>query len=189
MNYLVLFGALLVSTPALAHTGLGNASGLVAGMLHPVLGLDHLLAMVAVGVWSGLALPNRPWGGAAAFVGAMLVGAAIGFASIPLPAVETLILASVVVFGLFVLTARPGMPKAFIVASLAVIGLFALGHGHAHASESEGGMLAYVVGFVLTTSMLHLAGIGVAYGIGHRLAAQRILGGAIVASGLLLAFI
>ncbi|MFN6977257.1 MAG: HupE/UreJ family protein, partial [Gemmobacter sp.] len=60
MNYAVFLGALLLSTPALAHTGHGGTSGLLAGLLHPVLGLDHLLAMVAVGIWSGLALPRHP---------------------------------------------------------------------------------------------------------------------------------
>lgn len=187
MNYAVFLGALLLSTPALAHTGHGGTSGLLAGLLHPVLGLDHLLAMVAVGIWSGLALPRHPWGGAAAFLGAMLAGAGLAFAGITMPAVETLILASVVIFGLLVLVAKPEMPAALTVAALVAIGFFALGHGHAHASEAEGGAIAYVAGFVIATSLLHVAGIGVARGIAGKLVLQRVLGGAIAAAGLLLA--
>ena len=188
MKYVVLLGALLLSSPALAHTGHGDTSGLLAGLMHPVFGLDHLLAMVAVGLWSGLALPKHPWAGAAAFVGSMLLGAGLSFAGVPLPAVETQILASVVVFGALVFMARPDMPAIFSLVALVVIGLFALGHGHAHASEAEGGAVAYVAGFVLATSLLHLAGIGMARGVARNLVLQRVLGGAIAASGLLLAF-
>lgn len=156
----------LMATPALAHTG-HFTNGFLPGLEHPLGGLDHVLAMVAVGLWSGLVLPSRIWAGAATFMGAMCTGAAVSWAGVPMPMVETWITLSVVVFGLLTILSRRGQAGGLTLLSLAVIGLFATAHGYAHASEVSGGALAYMAGFLLSTAMLHLVGIGMV-----RLAAQ-----------------
>jgi urease accessory protein len=172
--------------PALAHTGHGETSGLVAGITHPVLGPDHLLAMLAVGLWSGFVLPGRFWAGAAAFLSAMAAGAGLSWAGIGYPAVETVIVASVVAFGLLTLVSRREQAAGLTLASLAVIALFASAHGHAHATEASGNALAYLAGFLVSTAALHLAGIGIARAVAGRRVVQRALGAGIAASGVLM---
>ena len=147
--------------PALAHTGVGHADGFTAGLVHPMLGLDHLLAMTSVGIWSALAVPSRAWVAPLAFVSAMIAGAAIAFLGIALPGVEGMIAASVVALGLMIV-AGARLP---MTAGVALCGLFALFHGHAHASEATGAVLAYVGGFSVATAAIHVAGIGVGRGI------------------------
>lgn len=173
--------------PALAHTGHGDANGFLHGLQHPIFGPDHLLAMLAVGLWSGFVLPGRFWAGAATFLSAMAVGAGLSWAGVPIPGVETLIVGSVVVFGLLVLLSKPGQSAGLTAASLATIGLFAACHGHAHATEATGDALGYLAGFLIATAALHLAGIGIARAVARGSAAQLVqrgLGGAIAASGL-----
>lgn len=178
--------AALMATPALAHTG-DFVSGFLPGLEHPFGGLDHVLAMVAVGLWSGFVLPGRVWAGAATFMGAMVAGAGLSWAGMPLPMVEVWITLSAVAFGLLTFLSRRGQSSAMTFLSLAAIGLFAIGHGHAHASEATGGAAAYMAGFLISTGALHLTGIGLA-----RLAAegavarvaQRIAGAAVAFGGL-----
>ena len=101
MKKLPLAGALAaLAGPALAHTGVGEASGFTHGLLHPILGPDHLLAMLAVGLWSGFVLPHRFWAGAATFLSAMTAGAGLSWAGVPLPGVEAMIvlLAAIMAF-------------------------------------------------------------------------------------------
>ncbi|MBY4895781.1 HupE/UreJ family protein [Cupriavidus sp. AU9028] len=154
------------SASALAHPGHEAAdvgASLWAGLLHPLTGADHLLAMVAVGVWSALAMRD---GGVlrlpAAFVTLMLVGAGLGMAGMTLPLVEPMIAASLLVLGLLI-ALRAQLPAG---AGLLLVGGFALFHGHAHGAElpSEAAamraVLAYVGGFAASTAALHLAGIG-----------------------------
>lgn len=190
MKKIALSAALaLVAAPALAHTGQGDAHGFLHGVLHPLTGPDHLLAMLAVGLWSGFVLPNRFWAGAASFLGAMAVGAGLSWAGIAFPAVETVILASVVVFGLLVVLSRPGQSQWQTGASLGAIALFASAHGHAHATEATGTIATYLAGFLLATLALHLAGIGIARSVADRTAARLLQGGlgiGIAASGLYL---
>lgn len=179
----------LLAGPALAHTGHGAADGFLHGLMHPVLGPDHLLAMLAVGLWSGFALPNRFWAGAATFLVAMAAGAGLSWAGVPIPGVETVILGSVVVFGLLVLLARPGQSAAVTAASLAAIAVFAAAHGHAHATEATGAVALYLAGFLIATAALHLVGIGIARSVANGTAArpvQRGLGALIAASGVVL---
>lgn len=147
---------LLVATPALAHTGIGHADGLSAGLAHPFLGADHLLAMLSVGVWSALAAPKRAWLTPLAFVAAMIAGASLSLGGHGLPGVEGMIALSVLVFGLMIV-AGARLPLA---TGIALVGLFAVFHGHAHASEATGAVLAYVAGFAVSTAAIHLAGIG-----------------------------
>jgi urease accessory protein len=148
--------AALTPSLAFAHPGGDHVHGLLAGLEHPLFGVDHLLAMVAIGMIAArsgrtgfLVVPP-------AFVAAMMAGAALGIAGIALPSVETGIALSLVVFGAMVALARP-LPLAAAASLAAVFGLF---HGNAHGleiPESAGG-LAYAAGFVLATSALHAAG-------------------------------
>jgi urease accessory protein len=179
--------AALIAEPALAHTGQGTASGFLHGLAHPVSGLDHLLAMVAVGLWSGLVLPGRVWAGPAAFMAAMALGAGLAWAGIGLPLVETSIALSVVVLGLLALAARRGQRAVLTQASLAAVALFALGHGHAHGTEATGHAAAYLAGFLLATALLHGAGLLLARAVAGSRSAQQALGAAIAGSGLWLA--
>ena len=178
--------ALLAAGPALAHTGHGEASGLWHGLVHPVFGADHLLAMVAVGLWSGFVLQRRLWAGAAAFLGAMAAGAGLSWAGVPLPGVETLIVLSVVAFGALTLAGRRGQSGTVTAATLAVIGAFALAHGHAHATEAAGHAAAYLSGFLISTALLHGAGLALALLVSDRPWVQRGLGLGIAVSGLAL---
>lgn len=190
MKKIALSAALaLVAAPALAHTGQGAAHGFLDGLAHPMAGPDHLLAMLAVGLWSGFVLPNRFWAGAATFLGAMTVGAGLSWAGVAYPAVETVIMASVVVFGLLVLLSRPGQSRWQTMASLGAIALFASAHGHAHATEATGPIANYLAGFLVSTLALHLAGIGIARSVADRSVARLLQGGTglgIATSGLLL---
>jgi len=147
----------LAASPALAHTGIGHASGLTAGLAHPFFGADHLLAMLSVGIWSALAAQNRAWLTPLAFVTAMIAGAGLSFVGAGFPGVESMIAASVLVFGLMIVA---GARLPFAVGT-ALVGLFAIFHGHAHASEATGAMLAYIAGFAVSTAAIHMAGIGI----------------------------
>lgn len=186
-THLAATAAVLASAPALAHPGHDVASvgaSLASGLLHPLTGADHLLAMVAVGVWSALAVGTAGAFGSIGsigsvgargavragsgvlrvpltFVALMLVGAALGLAGVGLPAVEPMIAASLLVVGLLVALRAP-LPAG---AAMALVGGFALFHGYAHGAElpaSAGALpavLAYVGGFAVATMALHLAGI------------------------------
>jgi urease accessory protein len=156
----IMGGAL--TSPAWAHTGIGlfGQSGFAAGFLHPLMGLDHELAMVGVGVWA-LHLGKRAiWLVPLSFVTVMIVGAVFGMMGAPLPMVEFGIGGSVLVIGaLIALGTR--MP---VVLAMAVVGAFAFFHGHAHGTELPGFAhpVAYGAGFVLATSLLHATGIAIA---------------------------
>lgn len=177
----------LIAGPALAHTGHGDANGFVHGLMHPVFGPDHLLAMLAVGLWSGFVIPQRFWLGAATFLAAMIAGAWLSWAGVGYPAVESVIVASVAVFGALVLIARRDQPRAVTLASLGAIAVFASAHGHAHASEAAGVIWHYLAGFLIATAGLHLAGIGLARQIArapHARLIQSGIGAGIAGAGL-----
>ncbi|WP_064697667.1 HupE/UreJ family protein [Rhizobium aegyptiacum] len=169
-----------VATPALAHTGTGHADGLVAGLGHPLMGIDHFLAMLSVGVWSAAAMPRKAWAAPAAFVSAMLVGAGLAFAGVALPGVENSVATSVLALGLMIfLGAR--MP---VLAGAGLSVFFAVFHGHAHAGEATGGAIAYVAGFALSTVAIHTAGVGIGRVVASKPMARYGLGLAIAGSGL-----
>jgi urease accessory protein len=148
----------LIPTVALAHAGHGDTSGLVHGFTHPITGIDHVLAMVAVGVlavqFSGPALWLIPL----SFIGVMTVGGALGIAGFPLPFAELGVTLSVVVLGLAI--AFPF--RSQMLAAMALVGLFALFHGHAHGAEmpAAASALYYTAGFIGATALLHTTGIG-----------------------------
>lgn len=180
----VVAAAVVAASPAFAHTGAGHADGFMAGLAHPVLGADHLLAMLSVGVWSGLAGRRHALAAPLAFVVFMLAGAALSLSGIALPAVEGMVAASVLALGLMVV-AGGRLP---IMAGAAMAGLFALFHGHAHAGEATGHIGLYIAGFSLSTLVIHVAGMGLGKGLARSLAARLAVGGAVsVAGGLLLA--
>lgn len=149
----------LLPAPVLAHTGEEVATGLLSGFLHPLTGIDHLLAMVAVGIW-GTQL-GRPaiWMLPLTFPLVMSMGGVLGVRGVPIPAVEFGVAGSAVALGLMIaLAARPP-----IAVAAALVGAFAIFHGHAHGTELPGAAdpLAYGAGFVLVTGLLHAAGIGI----------------------------
>lgn len=140
-----------------AHPGGAHSHAFASGFAHPLGGLDHILAMVAVGLWAGLAGGRAVWLWPAGFVGAMALGGALGMAGMPMPFVEQGILASIIVLGLAAaLAVRPGL-----VAGLAIAAIAGLVHGHAHGTElpANASGLAYAAGFTLATALLHAAGI------------------------------
>jgi urease accessory protein len=146
--------------PALAHPGHVEASSFLAGVAHPLSGLDHIAVMIAVGLWAALKGGRALWVWPAAFVGLMLVGGALGMAHVALPFVEPGILASVVALGLLVALAVD-LP---VITGAAIVGVFALFHGHAHGSEVAENLsgIEYMAGFAMATATLHLIGIGFA---------------------------
>lgn len=175
----------LCAAPALAHVegAAGHVHGMAQGFVHPFLGLDHLAAMLAVGLWSGLALPGRVWAGPAAFMGAMALGAVIGMAGVAAPLVEPMILASAAVLGLMILAAgRIGSG----VAGLGVVGLLALAHGHAHGAEATGGATGWMLGMLAATAALHGLGLLGAASVASRPWIRAALGGAGVLASLAL---
>lgn len=153
-----LSGAALSPTLAFAHTGIGDAHGLAHGFMHPVTGLDHILAMVTVGILAWQLGGRALWAVPAAFVGVMALGGAFGVTGIDVPFVEFGIALSVVVLGAAV-ALRFKAPLAF---AMGLVGFFALFHGYAHGAEmpENAGGLAYGIGFMIATSLLHVAGLG-----------------------------
>ncbi|CAA9419808.1 MAG: Nickel-binding accessory protein UreJ-HupE [uncultured Ramlibacter sp.] len=150
---------LLAAGLAHAHTDPVMAGGFATGFLHPLAGVDHLLAMVAVGIWgAALGLPLI-WVLPVAFPLLMVAGGVLGIAGIPIPFVETGIAASVLVLGLCIVAAW----RAPVAVAVAIVAAFGLLHGHAHGTElpSAASPAAYSAGFVIATGLLHLAGIGI----------------------------
>jgi urease accessory protein len=159
-----------------------------AGFLHPLLGFDHELAMIAVGVWSGQIGGRIIWVAPLGFMAMMAVGGALGMAGIPFPFVEGGIIASIILFGCLIASAYN--PRPWVGA--AAVGAFALFHGHAHGVEMQDGNLGfwYAAGFVLATGLLHLTGIALYKALEwRRLQAQvRWIGVAISLAGVGLVF-
>jgi urease accessory protein len=159
----ILFAAALFAPgTAFAHTGAGAAHGFLHGLGHPFGGADHMLAMVAVGLIAAQLGGRALWLLPASFLGLMIAGGVAGMAEIRVPYVEAAIALSVIVLGLLV-AFRAALP---VLLAAAMVGGFALFHGHAHGAElpeGESGLL-YAAGFVLATAALH--GLGVAAGLG-----------------------
>lgn len=181
--------AALLPAIAAAHPGHGAAHGFGSGFVHPLFGWDHLLAMVAVGIWAGQRGGKARWLLPSIFVGVMAVGGALGGVGVGLPGVEAGILASVLVLGALI----AGAARFPLAAAAVLVAAFALVHGHAHGAEmlrSHGG-LAYGAGFCLSTALLHAAGIAFPALAGRlpgeaRFAWVRLSGAAIGLAGLAL---
>lgn len=172
---------------ALAHTGVGETTGLMHGFGHPIGGADHMLAMVAVGLWAAQIGGRALWIVPCVFVGVMVLGGIFGFSGLPLPFVEEGILVSVLILGILI----AGAFRLPLVFSSILAGVFAIFHGHAHGAEMPETISAasYAAGFALATAMLHVAGIGL--GMFTQKAnlhtVTRLAGGAIALSGVYLA--
>lgn len=178
-----LAAAALLPTLALAHTGAGTPHAHDAffnGLLHPLTGLDHLAAMLALGVWSALAV--RPaWLAPAAFVLLLATGALAGFAGLAVPAVEPMIAVSLLVIGLL-LARRQQLPQS-VAAALA--GAFAFFHGVAHGSElAAGNAIPALAGMLISTALLHLTGMALGrYVLQRQRALSAATGGAVALLG------
>lgn len=174
----------LAAGTASAHTGdHGTLTGFAGGLTHPLLGLDHLFAMLAIGLWAAQQGGRALWAIPAAFVAAMLAGGMLAWAGVGLPQVEAAIALSVLALGLLV-AARL---KASLTAGMATAAGFALFHGYAHGLETPLAVspALYAVGFVLATACLH--GMGIAGSLLGRRAVQ-LAGAGIAATGLALMF-
>lgn len=155
---LLVASLVLTSGSALAHSFGAQGAGFAAGFGHPLLGLDHLLAMIAVGLWASQLGGRAVWRVPAAFVMALALGALLAVLGMSLPAVEPGIMASMLVVGLLIAFAVR-LPTA---AGMAIVALFALCHGHAHGAEMPVAAqpVLYGLGFVLASALLHGAGVG-----------------------------
>jgi urease accessory protein len=175
--------ALLLAAPVLAHTGTGEAGGFASGFMHPILGPDHVIAMVAVGLWGVFLGAPAIWALPIVFPLVMALGGAFGMIGLPLPGVETGIALSAVVLGLCVAFAyKPPLPVAAVI-----VGAFAIFHGYAHGAEmpAASDAVSYALGFVIATGLLHLCGIlfGSAARSETGRVAVRAAGGLIAAAG------
>lgn len=169
---------------ALAHADGEAVNGFFSGLSHPFSGWDHILAMIAVGLWGALLGPPALWMLPIAFPVAMAAGGMLGLLGIPLPWVEIGIAVSSVVFGLLILANA----RLSLAVAIPLVMVFALFHGHAHGTELSPGTDAvlYSLGFVIATGLLHAFGIGV--GAVERLpmgrTAVRALGGGVLLGGM-----
>ena len=180
-------GALLLMTQlAHAHTGVGQASGFMHGFSHPFSGLDHILAMVAVGLFAAQRGGRALWLVPLTFVAMMAVGGALGVYGVALPMVELGIAASVIVLGAAV-AMQANLPVA---AAMGLVGFFAIFHGHAHGAEMpvDASGFIYAAGFMIATAILHAVGVGLGVAIGTLAQgrfdrAVRVAGGAMSLAG------
>lgn len=176
----------LAPSSAFAHTGVGPAHDLLHGLAHPLTGLDHILAMFAVGLWAAQRGGRAIWFVPLTFVIVMTLGGSLGMSSVSLPFVEQGIVLSVIILGVFV-AAAVRLPLAV---SAGIVGLFALAHGYAHGAEipSSASGLSYALGFAAATALLHAAGIsfGLASQRVHTSQLVRYAGVAIAVCGLYL---
>ena len=190
---LSLAAATLAATalPAFAHLNPEEHGSFMAGFSHPLFGADHILVMIAVGIWAAQIASSTGNRNAmlivpTAFVGTMAIGFLLALGGIELPFVEPAILASVIALGLLVAMAT----RVPVAAAAAIVGVFALFHGHAHGGElGSAGALQFGVGFVIATALLHVAGIALGLGVVKLgTLAARVVGGITALAGLSLVF-
>jgi urease accessory protein len=182
LGLLLLGLALACPAAAYAHTQGGEALGFISGIQHPISGLDHVLAMVAVGLWGAQLGAPAVWLLPVTFPMVMALGGSLGLMGVTLPGVELGIALSAIALGLAVFC--EARPQLWVAALL--VGVFAIFHGHAHGTELPPGAngILYSIGFVIVTGSLHATGIGI--GLVHRWPAGRIAlraAGALVALG------
>jgi urease accessory protein len=186
ISALTVAALLLAPTAALAHTGAGAVHGFTHGFMHPIGGLDHILAMVTVGILASQLGGRALWLVPGAFVLVMAAGGAAGVAGVNLPFVEIGIAASVIALGAMVALKM----KAPLAVAMGLVGFFAIFHGYAHGAEmpDAAGGLTYGLGFMLATALLHLGGIGLGLAAGriserHGAVANRVTGGLVAVAG------
>ena len=180
---LLTLSLLLIPTLAHAHVGIGETSGFLRGMGHPLSGIDHICAMVAAGLWASQLGGRSLWLVPLTFLMVMAAGGLLGMSGVTLPFVEQGIIASVLILGVFIATAI----RLPLVASVTLVGLFALCHGHAHGAEmpTSASGLQFAMGFVFATIIFHTLGIGLGLAIQKqgRPIAVRLAGLAIICCG------
>ena len=176
---------LLAAAGAEAHILPNDVHGFGSGFAHPLHGLDHILVMVAVGLWAGQLGGRARWLIPISFIGLMVLGGALGMAGLRVPFAEEGILLSVLVMGILIaVAARFPLP-----ACMAIVGIFAFFHGHSHGTEMPANAVgyAYGIGFALATMLLHGIGIGLAYVVQSvKLPVVRWAGAAIAVAGICL---
>lgn len=181
------FIALFVTTPALAHVDVSHTlTGFAAGLSHPLFGLDHLLAMLAVGLWAAQSKPRARWVLPLVFPSMMVLGALSGMAGIAVQGIETGIAGSVAILGLLIAFAV----RLPVWASGLTVSVFALLHGFAHGAEMPGNasVLGYGSGFLIATLLLHLTGLALGLFVKSQTAdrAVRVIGAAVATVGVFL---
>ncbi len=183
-GFLAALAVILLPAMAFAHQETGSITGIVSGLKHPVSGMDHVLAMISVGLWGAQLGAPAVWMLPVAFPMVMAFGGMLGLMGIALPGIEIGIAVSALVLGAMILT--ESRPPLWFAAAL--VGFFAIFHGHAHGTELPVGSsgLLYSIGFVAATGTLH--GLGIALGLVHRFRggrlAVRAAGGVVSAAGL-----
>lgn len=184
---ILVIGLILAPGTVEAHTEGGVAGGFISGFTHPILGWDHVVAMVAVGMWGAFLGPPAIWLLPVIFPLVMSLGAALGIIGVPIPAVEAGIAGSAVVLGLLILLAA----KFPIWAAGTIVAVFAVFHGYAHGLElpEATNSFAYAAGFVIATGLLHLLGIAFGLLIGWPLGRYAVRAGGGVISVIGLAFL
>jgi urease accessory protein len=177
----------MIPTAALAHPGHADHEtlGLVDGLIHPFTGMDHMLAMVSVGLWAALRGGKAMWAWPGAFVAGLVVGFGLGHTGVILPMTEPAILASIIVLG----TLTAANAKAPTVLGVALITVFGVAHGHAHGAESPHAGMGFPIGVALSTVILHGVGLAAAFGLQRlkRPAFVGLLGVGAAAGGVILA--
>jgi urease accessory protein len=180
----ILVTCLLYARTVEAHVNKGEAAGFLSGLKHPISGLDHVVAMIAVGLWGAQLGAPAIWVLPVAFPMVMACGGMLGLLGVPLPGIEIGIAASAILLGAAVMMElRPPIAVAAVL-----VGFFAIFHGYAHGSELPAGQsgLLYSIGFVMATGCLH--GVGISIGLVHRWSwgqrALRVAGAAIALAGI-----
>ncbi|MES1195878.1 MAG: HupE/UreJ family protein [Steroidobacter sp.] len=177
---LVIASLSLMPALAMAHPGHDGGHGFMSGFMHPWSGMDHLITMLAVGMWAAQMGGRMRWALPLSFVSMMIVGALLGFGGIHLGAVEQSIAASVCVLGLLLFSAKR-LPS---IACVILTSCFAIFHGYAHAIEaSNAGAIAYISGFTISTALLHALGISIAILLDRHQRVLRWAGALIAVSG------
>lgn len=163
------------------HDGHDLTWDFTSGAAHPLSGWDHLLAMIAVGLWAAQLGGRSRWLVPAAFVSVMALGAVLGHAGLALPGVEQGIAASILILGLLI-AAAVRLPAP---AGMALVGIFALFHGVAHGAEmpATAGGLSYGAGFIVATAGLHAVGLGLGFALQKQRTVARLAGGAVALAG------
>jgi len=195
-NPSVFLGVLLVifcllPPPASAHQQTGTVWGFTSGFIHPLTGLDHISAMMAVGLWGAFLGETAIWVLPIVFPVVMAIGGALGVIGVPIPGVETGIALSSLILGIMVAC---GLRPPLWIAAV-IVGTFAIFHGHAHGAEmpKAANAITYAVGFVIATGLLHLSGISlgllVRWPLGQKLVRLGGVGIAMIGFGFLFKFI
>ncbi len=150
---------ILFPISALAHTGIGDTAGFISGFSHPIGGMDHILAMIAVGLWAVQMGGKATWAIPTSFVILMILGGIVGILGVPIPYIEEGILVSVLVLGILIAAAL----RFPVSISALIVGFFAIFHGHAHGTEMPitAAAFTYGLGFAISTALLHASGISI----------------------------